>query len=127
MATVTPIHPPCDSTYVYYCFCAHGGLLYVGVAKDLQRRLGQHKAKPWWPDVDFITAHVYWTRAQALQVEQHVIWHDHPMHNVAGHNPYEVPCRIDGLPAELNGSLTEIWVREADGRLHTTAAEGWVV
>lgn len=73
------------ATWVYQCFCEHGSLLYVGIARGVDRRLSQHSAtKSWWSEVDQVLANLYQTRRQALRVEAHHITHDGPRYNIAG-------------------------------------------
>lgn len=72
-------------TWVYQAMCEHGGLLYVGVAYDIQRRLAQHRhTKTWWPEVDILLATHYKTRRQALDIEGRMIRDRHPLYNIAG-------------------------------------------
>lgn len=76
------------ATWVYRCYCEHRSLLYVGVARDIDRRLAQHAAtKPWWTDVDEVLGDLYQTRRAALRVEAHCIKYDRPQHNIAGQSP----------------------------------------
>lgn len=75
-------------TWVYHCMCSHGAVVYVGIANDVGRRLGQHRAsKDWWPDVESVIADRYPTRRQALAVEGHCIKHGNRthMHNRQGY------------------------------------------
>jgi hypothetical protein len=62
-----------DETWVYHCMCSHGATLYVGIANNVRRRLGQHKRKDWWPEVDVVIADLYPTRWQAEDVEAHYV------------------------------------------------------
>lgn len=66
---------PLDSpTWVYHCFCSHNAEIYVGVARDVTRRLREHRARsPWFGDVDAVIAFLYPTRQHALAIEAHGI------------------------------------------------------
>lgn len=82
------LHAINDATWVYHCFCASGAKLYVGIAKDLIRRLTQHRAaQPWWPHVDSVVADLYPTRRQALDVEAFYIKQGGRLKNVQGAPP----------------------------------------
>lgn len=75
-------------TWLYQAVCEHNGLLYVGIASDLSRRLAQHRAtKPWWSDVDAVVAGLYPSRTAALTVEAGIIGGANPVHNIAGKPP----------------------------------------
>lgn len=99
---VTQIDEPC---WVYYVYCEHGGLLYVGVAADVPRRVQQHrKDKKWWRrEVHSLIAYHYPTRRQAFEVEAHSIRTYRPHYNISGvagpeAMPHEVaPHRYDTL------------------------------
>lgn len=78
------LEPADEPTWVYRCYCSHYGLLYVGVAADVRRRLHQHTSKPWWPHVEYVLAERFASRAAALEVEAHTIRYDRPQHNIAG-------------------------------------------
>lgn len=103
-------------TFVYQCSCAHGGLLYVGIAHDLAARIRQHRSKPWWPHVDMVTAELYEDRAAARQVESHTIWHEHPTHNRVGYNGTATPCEYLTEHRPVSGGF-RIFFREPDGQV----------
>lgn len=72
-------------TYLYRAFCTHGGLLYVGITTDYQRRLRQHAfGSEWWGDTSRVTVARYRTRWAAARAERYVIEHQNPRHNIAG-------------------------------------------
>lgn len=74
-----------DPAWLYQATCTHGALLYVGIAYDVPRRLGQHRAtKSWWPEVDAVVALHYPTRRTAAAVESRIIAGVHPVYNIAG-------------------------------------------
>lgn len=75
-------------TWVYQAMCEHGGLLYVGVAHDVPRRIAQHRStKSWWREVDIVCATRYESRTEALAVEARMIRGERPPHNIAGRPP----------------------------------------
>jgi predicted GIY-YIG superfamily endonuclease len=98
MGEVRPMVRAVDGpTWVYYAYCKHGGLLYIGVARDVQARVKQHRAaKPWWDqEVDSMLAFVYPTRGQALAVEANAIRVYRPAYNIAGQ------ASMECLPHEI--------------------------
>lgn len=94
MNTESPINGP---TWVYYAYCEHDGLLYVGVAGNVERRIAAHRYdKPWWDrEVDYVLATLYPTRRQALDVEAHEIKTHRPTHNITGQ------ASTEALPHEV--------------------------
>ena len=89
-----------EQTFLYRAFCEHGGLLYVGITDNYERRLRQHAfGSEWWPSTDRITVVRYRTRWSARRAERYVIEHDNPVHNLAGAplvpSPAEVHAVID--------------------------------
>lgn len=71
-----------EPTWVYHLCCEHGGLLYVGIARDLQQRLKQHCAtKDWWDEVWHVYATQYPDRMTARIVERQHIWEGRPRYN----------------------------------------------
>lgn len=82
MSDVTELNGP---TWLYQACCEHGGLMYVGIAVDLDRRIAQHRAtKSWWPNVDHVVGISYESRRLALDIEGRIIRGVHPRHNIAG-------------------------------------------
>lgn len=74
-----------ESTYLYRAFCEHGGLLYVGITTDYNRRLRQHAfGSEWWSETERVTVIRYRTRWAARRAERYIIEHHHPLYNVAG-------------------------------------------
>jgi len=75
-------------TWVYQLCCEHGGLLYVGIAVDLDRRLAQHrKTKAWWSEVAHVVAHQFPTRDDARLAELDAINLRQPIYNIEGVRP----------------------------------------
>lgn len=67
---------------VYRLFSRPGLLLYVGIAKDFVKRLGEHrKDKDWWHKVARIEIHTYPTRADARTAELQMIIDEQPRYN----------------------------------------------
>lgn len=100
-------------TWVYYAYCSHGGLLYVGVARDVEARVKQHRSdKPWWNlEVDSMLAFIYPTRRQALEVESHAIHVSRPYYNIAGQ------AGMEALPHEVQPHpYAELRALDAKGR-----------
>lgn len=80
-------------TWVYQVRCEHEGLLYVGIASDLERRVAQHRStKDWWADVDYVCATLEPTRSAAFALEARMISGLHPPRNIAG-KPHAAPGR----------------------------------
>lgn len=82
-------------TALYRLFDADGELLYVGVARDYERRREHHaKHKSWWGDVADERLEFYPSRSEALAAERKAIRAEVPKHNVQG-GP-AAPCRAGG-------------------------------
>ena len=74
---------PAVPTCVYRLYDALGRLLYVGVACDLDVRMGQHeKEKLWWPQVARRDVSWFATRLLAMYEEARAIRTEGPIHNV---------------------------------------------
>lgn len=70
--------------WVYRLF-AENRCLYVGMTKDLDRRLDEHRySKEWWSEVDRIESDWYPTRSEAMIYEEGFIRRLDPVHNVLG-------------------------------------------
>lgn len=96
--------PVPDPTWVYQLYCKHGGLLYVGIAYNLERRLKQHRGdKPWWPEVAKIDAYQFPTRMAAREAELAAITVRQPFYNVADVEP------CDQANADAWKQLVEPW------------------
>jgi predicted GIY-YIG superfamily endonuclease len=68
--------------HMYRLFDADQRLLYVGVTRDLCRRLREHrKAAPWWADVASATTEVYPNWFAVRQAERATIADENPKHN----------------------------------------------
>lgn len=77
-------------TWVYLMNCSHGGLLYVGITYDLDRRIAEHrKNQDWWPEVEGIYAWQFPTRGLARRMELDVILYRQPLYNVEGVSEYD--------------------------------------
>lgn len=77
-------------TWVYQALCNHGLPLYVGMARDVPRRIAQHRRdKPWWDgDVWAVVADLYGSRDLAADVERKQIKLLHPLRNIEGREPW---------------------------------------
>jgi predicted GIY-YIG superfamily endonuclease len=61
----------------------HGGLLYVGIAEDPDRRQAEHATrKAWWPEVFDHTVEWHPTRELALVAEAAAIRTERPRYNI---------------------------------------------
>jgi hypothetical protein len=68
--------------YVYLCYDDAANLLYVGMTSDINSRFGQHRAKsPWFKDADGFDFLGPYSRTEALEVEQRLIWERGPLCN----------------------------------------------
>jgi hypothetical protein len=70
-----------EATALYRMYGADGGLLYVGVTRNIAHRFDQHRDKPWWPLVARKTMAWYGSRADALVAEAHAIAVSDPLYN----------------------------------------------
>lgn len=68
--------------HLYRIRDASGELLYVGISRELCRRLREHqKASPWWLQAASATTEVYPDWRSARQAERATIADEHPAHN----------------------------------------------
>lgn len=71
-------------TSVYRLYDGNGVLLYVGIAYQVPKRLGEHeRSKPWFSEVGVIRVSRYPTRRQAEQAEAEAIYSEKPRENRA--------------------------------------------
>lgn len=68
-------------TFLYRAFDTAGGLLYVGIAVDVGRRLNQERGEPWYPRMVRYTAVSYPTRALAMDAEREAFERERPIYN----------------------------------------------
>jgi excinuclease UvrABC nuclease subunit len=73
---------------VYRLFGETGVLLYVGVAKNPEKRFKQHHDKEWWSGVDFERTTITWypDKDEAFEAEQHAIESEMPIYNIVHNN-----------------------------------------
>jgi GIY-YIG catalytic domain len=76
------IAPPAVSLYRH--FDEADNLLYVGIAIDPVRRLGQHLASRWYDRISRIEIERYPSRHTALAAEATAIRTENPQFNIAG-------------------------------------------
>jgi predicted GIY-YIG superfamily endonuclease len=75
-------------------------LLYVGIADNFYKRMGQHAAKsPWFRFVERFEVEPYETRHKAMVREKYLIRHRHPAHNEQ-HQDAENLTRIRAFKAQ---------------------------
>lgn len=90
-----------ERTALYRLYDADGMLLYVGIARNPERRFAQHAAeKTWWPRVVRRAIEWYETRGAALMAEEAAIKIDRPTQNI-DHNP----LAPETVPVELPGEF----------------------
>lgn len=98
-------------TWLYLLFGSGTELLYIGVTCDLTWRLQKHSEKPWWPQVEYVSAECFPDREQALAWEAVEIRRERPAWN------REVPpepvvrpewCHICGGIGSVDGSPAEV-------------------
>lgn len=68
-------------TTLYWMVDAVGVVIYVGITNDITRRLGQHHAARWWPQVERVEIEVYPTRPAARAAELRMIRRHAPRFN----------------------------------------------
>ncbi|MCP3017276.1 GIY-YIG nuclease family protein [Nocardiopsis dassonvillei] len=136
------------SKLALYRFYNDGGqLLYVGITNDPPRRMGQHEAKTWWPQVRGMTVDWYPDRASVLAAEKRAINVENPLHNiqhkpeVKGHRdhaeaddenvvwtPKEVACQVlanlsmEDIDAALESAKKDYGTEGNDEETHVYAA-----
>lgn len=97
---------PTERTALYRLRDADGRLLYIGIAKDPERRWKHHSRTAratWWPDVADKSVQWFNSRAEADEAETVAISNERPLHNRAKR---ERPYRMT-----FNNMDTEIdWV-----------------
>src|ERR1700683_3457641 len=70
-------------TALYRFYDAGGGLLYVGISRNLSMRWDKHaRVQPWWSQVARKTVVLYATRADAGKAEGHAVRTENPAHNI---------------------------------------------
>jgi predicted GIY-YIG superfamily endonuclease len=72
---------------VYRLLGQHDRLLYIGCTINLDNRLGQHRNKPWRPEVVRVVSDVYPDRATAHEAERNAIRAECPRYNQTSMNP----------------------------------------
>jgi predicted GIY-YIG superfamily endonuclease len=74
--------------WVYKCYDAYGGLLYVGITWQAMHRHAEHRVdSSWASQVDVIRIEHFDTRAEALQRELDLIHELNPRYNRLGAKP----------------------------------------
>lgn len=82
-----------DPTVLYRLYGADG-LLYIGIARSIATRLGQHAAsKDWFDQVTTIVLERFDTRERAAEAERSAIIEEKPSHNIV-HNRGTRPSHI---------------------------------
>jgi predicted GIY-YIG superfamily endonuclease len=79
-----PVPQSSPQTWLYRLFDVQDRLLYVGITRDLHKRMAQHAGdKPWWHLVDRRTIRVYTRRELAADAETEAIRRERPLFNIA--------------------------------------------
>jgi hypothetical protein len=77
--------------YVYFLVLATGEVGYIGVSRDVERRLKQHRrTKSWWTDVQYVYAEPRPSLDEALAMEADCIAVTNPCHNSQGRGPGQI-------------------------------------
>ena len=75
-------------TAVYRLYDAARRLLYVGIAKDVGKRLTGHaRQEPWWGEVVYASAQLWPDRKAAAKAEDAAIKTENPVYNERGATP----------------------------------------
>jgi predicted GIY-YIG superfamily endonuclease len=83
-----------DETWLYRLYRKDGTLLYVGITKDWNKRVKQHRQQqPWWHEVDAVFKQLFLNRASAKAAESAAIRTENPLHNKAERNQETGGCR----------------------------------
>lgn len=88
------------ATYLYRLYDAAGALLYAGITTSVERRLSEHRPKPWYAEVARVETDEYPTRWRAVLAE----W-------TAGHGRHGVLS--GGIGKGLAASMTPDELAEA--------------
>lgn len=67
---------------VYMAVDVFDRVLYVGASRDVERRVEEHKQKPWWEQVDRVEIYEMENWDQALYVERNAIARIAPEFNI---------------------------------------------
>jgi len=71
-----------QETYVYRLYDLNNNLLYIGIAKNIQRRFyGHSRKKHWWPEVAKSYIRKYPNREEASRIEKQAIMKYNPLYN----------------------------------------------
>jgi predicted GIY-YIG superfamily endonuclease len=84
------------TSYLYRQFDKDGRLLYVGVSGRLAIRLTQHRASPWYGEIDRVETEEFATREEALTAEKKAIERERPEWNVHYGDPSSSRSRQRG-------------------------------
>lgn len=93
-------------TAVYRLYDGGGVLLYIGATYNPDRRLTDHRRKPWGPTIARRTVRWYSTRDEAIQAEEAAIAAEHPPHNEIGTPEHGTRCRAKAAATPGKGRVT---------------------
>ncbi len=81
-ASLLPAEPP-DPTVLYRLYDTDDVLLYAGITRTLDERMGDHgRDKDWWPEVARTATEHYETRREAARAEYSAIAYENPRYNI---------------------------------------------
>jgi len=105
-----------EAHYLYRHFNAAGGLLYIGITRNVKLRNNCHNhASPWWDEVASTTIEELPTRDDALRAEEVAIEVERPIHNHPRAITIKLPRdALEGMDAALyEGEKRSDLIREA--------------
>lgn len=71
-----------DNTTLYKQYDSDGTLLYVGVTRDVHKRLIQHGChSPWWKQVQLVKLEHFNSHDEAIKAERNAVINEKPLWN----------------------------------------------
>lgn len=111
------------SSYVYRLYDSDNRRLYVGLAQNVDRRLGEHVHKPWWPAVEGVAVSKFDSRDDAREAETAAIVHELPAHNRVHSTTVVRVVKDTSVTLRLDGDVVDRIdkMAEAEGRSRSDA------
>jgi predicted GIY-YIG superfamily endonuclease len=101
-----------ERTALYRLYDADDRLLYVGVTRDVDRRLAAHRNdKPWWPQVARRSVEWFDERGDAAKAETQAIRSETPAYNIVD---YSAPPLISNMGGKPLDTTADDWVAFAE-------------